>query len=72
MAKKKISEMTPEELAFEIEMAEVVWQKVKGISVPESYSVEDRVGIVERYWHRAMNKESYYFDEPDYQDQQDN
>ena len=54
--------MTAEELAFEIEMAEVVWQKVKGISVPESYSIEDRVGIVERYWHRAMNKEDIDID----------
>lgn len=57
MAKKELSEMTLEELKFEIEMSEVVWLKVKGIPVPESYSIEDRVGIVERYWHRAMSKE---------------
>lgn len=57
--------MTEAEIAFEVEMAEVIWLKVKGISVPESYSLEDRLGILDRYWHRAMNKEAYYFDDID-------
>ena len=41
-------------LEFDLSMAEVIWQKVKGISIPESYSQADRLHILERYWHRAM------------------
>lgn len=44
-------------ITFDLEMAEVIWQKVKGISIPESYSVADRLHILQRYWHRAMEKE---------------
>lgn len=44
-------------LNFDLEMAEVIWQKVKGIPIPESYSVKDRLHILQRYWHRAMEKE---------------
>ncbi len=36
-----------------LEMAEHVWQKVKGYPIPDSYSVEDRLSIFERYYHRA-------------------
>jgi 5-methylcytosine-specific restriction endonuclease McrBC GTP-binding regulatory subunit McrB len=36
-----------------LEMAEHVWQKVKGYPIPESYSEEDRLSIFERYYHRA-------------------
>ena len=42
---------------FDLEMAELIWLKVKGIKIPEEYSEEDRLSILERYWHRAMNKE---------------
>jgi glucose-6-phosphate isomerase len=38
---------------FTLEMAEHVWQKVKGYPIPECYSVEDRLSIFERYYHRA-------------------
>ena len=37
-----------------LEMAEHVWQKVKGYPIPDSYSEEDRIGIFERYYHRAV------------------
>ena len=37
-----------------LEMAEHVWQKVKGYPIPDCYSEEDRIGIFERYYHRAV------------------
>lgn len=54
---KALAESERRELEFELEMAEVIWQKVKGIPIPESYSIADRLHILERYWHRAMEKE---------------
>ena len=41
---------------FTLEMAEHVWQKVKGYPIPESYSEEDRLSIFERYYHRAVSQ----------------
>jgi glucose-6-phosphate isomerase len=43
---------------FMLEMAEVVWQKVKGYKIPDCYSEADRLHIFERYWHRAIEKEN--------------
>lgn len=40
---------------FRLAMAEDVWMKVKGYPIPESYSEEDRLGIYERYYHRAVS-----------------
>lgn len=42
---------------FDLHMAEVVWQKVKGYPIPDCYSESDRLSILERYWHRAIEKE---------------
>ena len=39
-----------------LEMAEHVWQKVKGYPIPDSYSEADRLGIFERYYHRAVSQ----------------
>ena len=49
---------TKEELdrEFTLEMAEHVWQKVKGYPIPDSYSEEDRLSIFERYYHRAVSQ----------------
>jgi hypothetical protein len=44
---------------FDLEMAEIIWMKVKGCKIPESYSEEDKLSILKRYWHRAMEKEDY-------------
>jgi hypothetical protein len=41
---------------FTLEMAEHVWQKVKGYPIPECYSEEDRLSIFERYYHRAVSQ----------------
>ena len=41
---------------FTLEMAEHVWQKVKGYPIPDSYSEEDRLSIFERYYHRAVSQ----------------
>jgi hypothetical protein len=54
-----MSEKTQEQknLEFDLEMAEIVWQKVKGYPIPDCYSQDDRISILERYWHRAIEKE---------------
>lgn len=39
-----------------LELAEHVWQKVKGYPIPDSYSEEDRLGIFDRYYHRAVSQ----------------
>ncbi len=44
-------------LNFDLMMAEEVWMKVKGYPIPECFSVIDRLSILNRYWHRAMEKE---------------
>lgn len=44
-------------IQFDLEMAEIVWLKVKGYPIPDCYSTEDRLSILERYWHRAIEKE---------------
>ena len=48
-----LAESERKDLEHTLEMAEHVWQKVKGYPIPESYSVEDRLSIFERYYHRA-------------------
>jgi len=40
---------------FRLAMADEVWMKVKGIPIPDCYSEEDRLGIFERYYHRAVS-----------------
>ena len=47
------SERKDRDREFTLEMAEHVWQKVKGYPIPECYSEEDRLSIFERYYHRA-------------------
>jgi len=42
---------------FDLVMAEIVWQKCKGYPIPDCFSREDRLSILERYWTRAMEKE---------------
>lgn len=54
---EKMSESEKKDLLFELDMAEHVWDKVKGYPIPDCYSVEDRIGILQRYWHRAIEKE---------------
>ncbi len=50
------SERKERDRKFMLEMANEVWQKCKGIDIPECYSEEDRLGIFERYYHRAVAK----------------
>ncbi len=40
---------------FRLKMADEIWIKVKGFPVPECYSEEDKLGIFERYYHRAVS-----------------
>ena len=53
-----MEEKTKEQLdkEFMLRMAEDVWIKVKGYPIPQSYSEEDRIGIFERYYHRAVSQ----------------
>jgi hypothetical protein len=52
-----LAESEAKELQFDLDMADIVWEKVKGYKIPEYFSVADRVSILDRYWHRAMEKE---------------
>jgi hypothetical protein len=50
-------EKKQKDLQFSLEMAEIIWMKVKGVKIPDHFSIQDRVSILDRYWHRAMEKE---------------
>ena len=50
------SERKDRDREYTLEMAEHVWQKVKGYPIPECYSEEDRLSIFERYYHRAVSQ----------------
>lgn len=52
----QLSEAEIKDREFTLEMAEHVWQKVKGYPIPDSYSEEDRLSIFERYYHRAVSQ----------------
>lgn len=55
-----------DEKEFLLEMADFIWRRVKGVSIPDCYSEKDRLEIFERYWTRAMDREDYYFDDPNH------
>lgn len=39
------------------EMASIIWRKIKGRELPDSYLEAEVDGIIARYWHRAMDSE---------------
>ena len=39
------------------ETANVIWLKLKGINVPNTYDEQECKRIVDRYWHKAMESE---------------
>ena len=51
-----LAESERKDREFTLRMAEDVWQKVKGYPIPDCYSEEDRLGIFERYYHRAVSQ----------------
>ena len=51
-----LAESERKDREFMLRMAEDVWQKVKGYPIPDCYSEEDRIGIFERYYHRAVSR----------------
>lgn len=53
---KKLAESERQEKQFMLDMANEVWQKCKGIDIPDCYSEQDRLSIFERYYHRAVAK----------------
>mgnify|MGYP003337616890 CR=1 FL=1 len=56
IAQLTLTEAERKDREFTLEMAEHVWQKVKGYPIPECYSQEDRLSIFERYYHRAVSQ----------------
>jgi hypothetical protein len=38
------------------ELAEAIWEIVKGRTLPKDWSNEQVEQIIKRYWHRAMAK----------------
>ena len=53
---EQLAESEKKDLAFDLQMAEDVWIKVKGYPIPDSYSTKDRLEIFERYYHRAVSQ----------------
>ena len=39
---------------FNRELANIIWWKIKGKPIPDSYTDKDCDSIIRRYWHRAM------------------
>lgn len=39
------------------EIANVIWNKMKGCNVPDSYTEKDCDDILKKYWHKAMESE---------------
>jgi hypothetical protein len=40
---------------FDVWLSNEIWAIVKGKSIPESYTDQDRLEIIQRYWSRAVN-----------------
>ena len=40
-------------------LSDIIWKKIKGKPVPETWSNKDREEIIVSYWHRAMESEMY-------------
>ena len=49
----ELSEKEKKDREFRLMMAEEIWMHVKGVPIPDCYSMEDRLHIFERYYHRA-------------------
>lgn len=39
------------------EIANIIWKKLKGIGIPDSYTDREVSEILARYWHRACECE---------------
>jgi hypothetical protein len=44
-------------MTWEREIANAIWLKLKGKSVPNSYSEKECQDILKKYWHKAMESE---------------
>lgn len=40
--------------AFDRELANDIWVKLKGRELPDTWDEEQVQGIIERYWHKAI------------------
>lgn len=38
-------------------IANIIWQKLKGKDIPDSYTDKEVLEILDRYWHRAAESE---------------
>jgi len=50
-----ISESEKKDIEFKLKMADAIWIIVKGFPIPDCYSEEDRWGIFDGYYHRAVS-----------------
>lgn len=50
---KALAESERKDIEFRLMMADEIWMHVKGVPIPDCYSIEDRLHIYERYYHRA-------------------
>lgn len=51
------TEISSSEKKFNNETSQIIWNKLKGKNIPESYSDKDKEDIVKKYWHKAMESE---------------
>lgn len=42
---------------WERQIANIIWVKLKGKNIPDSYSEAEVRHILDRYWHKAMESE---------------
>lgn len=39
------------------EIATIIWKVMKGIKLPNNYTEKDITEIINKYWHRAIERE---------------
>lgn len=44
-------------MSWSREIANVIWNKVKGRDIPDYYTEHDCEDILKKYWHKAMESE---------------
>lgn len=44
-------------MSWNRQIANIIWQKMKGTNVPDFYTEKDCDDILKKYWHRAMESE---------------
>ncbi len=45
--------------SWERQIANIIWNKLKGKDLPDHYSDVEVKNILDRYWHKAMESEQW-------------